>query len=70
MEKQANFICTFEIRSNRTMNHGEKLGKLIHLERRLENKSTESLNLDQDSQRNHQVNKREIFKIINRKNQN
>ena len=50
------------------MNHGEKLGKLIYLERILENKSRESksLNLDQVSRRNYQVNKREIFEIKNR----
>ena len=49
------------------MNHGEKLGKLIFLERGLENVSTraKSLNLDQDLQRNHQVNKREISEIEN-----
>ena len=48
------------------MNHGEKLGKLIYLERRVEKKNPRNqkpLNLDQESKRNHQVNKREIFKI-------
>ena len=50
------------------MNHGEKLGKLIFLERGLESDSMESksLNLDKDSRRNHQVNKREIFEIEDR----
>ena len=50
------------------INHGEKLGKLIFLERGLEKNnpwSQKSLNLDQDSGRNHQVNKREISKIKN-----
>ena len=32
----------FEIQSNQTMKCGEKLGKFIFLERRLEGKSTES----------------------------
>ena len=42
------------------MNHDEKLKKLTFLERGLENESTyqKSLNLDQNLQRNHQVNKR------------
>ena len=49
------------------MNHGEKLGKLIYLDRRLENESTKkkSLNLDQDSLRSNQLNKRDISEIIN-----
>ena len=51
------------------MNHGEKLGKLIYLERRLENESRESksLNFDQVLRRNYQVSKREISEIKNRK---
>ena len=50
------------------MNHGEKIGKLIFLERGLENESKKLklLNLDQDSWRNHQVNKGEISEIENR----
>ena len=49
------------------MNHGEKLGKLIYLEIRLETnpQNQKSLNLDQDSKRNHRVNKREISEIKN-----
>ena len=49
------------------MNHGEKLGKLIFLERGLEKESTnqKSLNLDQDLRRKHQVTKRKISKIEN-----
>ena len=51
------------------MNHGEKLGKFTFLERGLEKnpQNYESLYLDQDSRINHQVNKREISKIKNRK---
>ena len=51
------------------MNHGEKLGKFIFLERGLDMnpQNQKSLNRNQDSQRNHQVNKREIFKAENHK---
>ena len=47
------------------MNHGEKLGKLIYLERRLETnpRNQKSLNLDKGLQKNHQVNKKEISEI-------
>ena len=50
------------------MNHGEKLGKLIFLERGLETNPHNQISLDlgQDSQRNHQVNKREISEFENR----
>ena len=49
------------------MKYGEKLGKLIFLERRLEEKSRnqKSQNLDQDSRRNHQVNEIEISNFEN-----
>ena len=54
------------------MNHGEKLGKLIFLERGIEKNPWNqiSLNLDQDLRRNHQVNKREIFEIKNHQKPN
>ena len=41
MEKYGNFEISFEVRSNRMMKCGEKLGKLIFLERRLDDKPTE-----------------------------
>ena len=45
----------------------KKLGKVIFLERRSKTnpQNQKSLNLDQDSQKNHQVNKREISEIKN-----
>ena len=50
------------------MNHDEKLGKLIFLESGLEKSpwNQKSLNLDQDSQRNYQMNTSEISQIENR----
>ena len=50
------------------MKCGYKLRNLIFLERRLQDQSTEqkSLNLDQDSRRNHRMNKKEIFEKLNR----
>ena len=42
MEKEGNFEISFEMTSNQMMKCGEKLGKLIFLERRLEEKSTKS----------------------------
>ena len=49
------------------MNHGNKLGTFISLERRLKTESIESriTEFDQDLWRNHQVNKREISEIKN-----
>ena len=48
------------------MNHGEKLGKLIFIwkeDLKTNPQNQKSLNLDQDSRRSHQVNKREIYEI-------
>ena len=49
------------------MNHDEKLGKLIFLDSdlKMNSQNQKSLNLDQDSWRNHQMNKIEISKIKN-----
>ena len=49
------------------INHGEKLGKLYFWKEDLKMNplNQKSLNLDQDSWRNHQVNKREISEIEN-----
>ena len=51
------------------MKHGEKLGKLNIWKEDLKTNplNQKSLNLDQDLQRNDQVNKREIFEIKNYK---
>ena len=67
MENYGNFIWSSKIQSNRMIN--EKLGKLIFFWKedfKTNPWNQKSLNLDQDSQRNHQVNKREISEIENR----
>ena len=48
-------------------NHSEKLRKLIFCKENLKTnpRNQKSLNLDQDSQRNHHVNKREISEMEN-----
>ena len=52
------------------MNHDEKLGKLILFKKDLKTNplNQKSLNLDHESRRNHQVNKREFYEIENREN--
>ena len=51
------------------MNNVKKLGKFIYLEEdlKMNPRNQKSLNLDQDSPRNHQMNMKEIFEIKNHK---